>query len=368
MLMSKLSRARKSENATASQLSRVCVVIPAFNEEVLVGRCIQSVLNAGLAPSQIYVVDDCSRDNTAARVRAFDGVSLLRHEHNYGKLRGLQHAIDTYDLLGRYEFLSLLDADSHIAPEYFSAVLDRFDEVSDAVLVSGAPYSEKYNAITAYRALEYAMTLKIYRKGQDNLGVITVAPGCASTYRTSIFSKLDWDNKTLVEDMDVTVQIHRKQLGRVVYTERAVAYTQDPRTLREYTGQLTRWYSGTWQVMKLHRIPFGFKRLDAEFALLIGEGLLYAVVATMLPLFLYMFPAITLRALLLDQVLWAGVAVFCAVQLRRADVLTAVPLYIVMRSINCYVLLRTFWAEVICSRQTETWFSVSRYSQTPAAN
>ncbi len=349
-------------------LNRVCVVIPAFNEEVLVGRCIQSVLDAGLDASQIYVVDDHSSDETAARVQAFPGVNLLRHERNYGKLRGLQHAIDTFDLLGRYEFLALLDADSHIAPGYFSAVLRRFSDVPDAALVSGAPHSEKYNCITAYRALEYTMTLKIYRKGQDNMGVITVAPGCASTYRTSVFAKLDWDNKTLVEDMDVTVQIHRKKLGKVVYTEHAVAYTQDPRTLREYTGQLTRWYSGTWQVMKLHRIPFGFERLDAEFALLMGEGLLYAVVATMLPVFLLLFPAVTLRALLIDQLLWAGVAVYCAAQLRRPDVLAAVPLYIVMRSINCYVLLRTFWAEVICSRQTETWFSVSRYSRSTAAN
>jgi len=366
--MSKLSSNETARATSVNALGRVCVVIPAYNEEVLVGRCIQSVLDAGLAPHQIYVVDDNSRDNTAVCVEAFAGVNLLRHERNYGKLRGLQHAIDTFDLLGRYEFLSLLDADSHIAPGYFAAVLRRFDEVSDAVLVSGAPYSERYNWITAYRALEYAITLKVYRKGQDNLGVITVAPGCASTYRTSVFAKLDWDNKTLVEDMDVTVQIHRKQLGKVVYTEHAVAYTQDPRTLREYAGQLTRWYSGTWQVMRLHRIPFRFRKLDLEFALLIGEGLIYAVLATLLPLFLWLVPAMTLRALLFDQLMWAGVAVYCAVQLRRADVLAAAPLYLVMRGINCYVLLRTFWIEIVCSRRTETWFSVSRYSQSPAAN
>jgi cellulose synthase/poly-beta-1,6-N-acetylglucosamine synthase-like glycosyltransferase len=326
------------------------------------------VLNAGLDASQIYVVDDHSSDHTAARVEAFAGVNLLRHERNFGKLRGLQHAIDTFDLLGRYEFLALLDADSHIAPQYFAAVLDRFSEVEDAVLVSGAPYSEKYNWITAYRALEYTMTLKVYRKGQDNLGVINVSPGCASTYRTSIFAKLDWDNKTLVEDMDVTVQIHRKRLGRVAYTEHAVAYTQDPRTLREYTGQLTRWYSGTWQVMKLHRIPFGFQRLDAEFALLLGEGLSYALVATMLPLFLFLFPTATLCALLIDQLLGAGLAAVCALQLRRADILACVPFYLVMRAINCYVLLSTFWREIVCARRTETWFSVSRYSQSTATN
>ena len=30
----------------------VCVVIPAFNDEALIGRCIQSALDAGLLPGQ----------------------------------------------------------------------------------------------------------------------------------------------------------------------------------------------------------------------------------------------------------------------------------------------------------------------------
>src|SRR5919112_1941297 len=109
--MSQLSLIETSQQTTETALAGICVVIPAFNEEVLIGRCIQSVLDAGLEAGQIYVVDDHSSDDTALRVQAFTGVNLLRHDRNFGKLRGLQHAIDTFDLLGRYQFLALLDAD-----------------------------------------------------------------------------------------------------------------------------------------------------------------------------------------------------------------------------------------------------------------
>jgi poly-beta-1,6-N-acetyl-D-glucosamine synthase len=358
-----VSLQQERTNDDLQRTARVCVVIPAYNEEILISRCIQSVLTAGIAAEHIYVVDDRSTDATSDRVSEFPGVNLLRNATNVGKLRGLKDTIARFDLLDRYEFLSLLDADSHISANYFGAVTARFDETPGAVLVCGAPHSEPYNWVTAYRALEYAITLGVYRKGQDRLGVITVAPGCASTYRTSIFRQLDWDGGTLVEDMDLTVQIHRKRLGSIRYTAGAVTYTQDPRTLREYIGQLTRWYSGTWQVMRLHKVPFGRQRIDAEFTVLIGEGFGYALLTALLPVITWFYPQAVLRGFLLDQAIWLTLVVVAACRLRRLDVLLYCPAFLLMRGINSFVLLRTFWSEIIRSRRLDQWFSVSRYRE-----
>src|SRR6185503_2165852 len=49
----------------------VDVVIPAFNEECNIVRCLASVLRQTLRPRRIVVVDDGSRDATAARALAF---------------------------------------------------------------------------------------------------------------------------------------------------------------------------------------------------------------------------------------------------------------------------------------------------------
>jgi cellulose synthase/poly-beta-1,6-N-acetylglucosamine synthase-like glycosyltransferase len=343
----------------------LCVVIPARNEETLIGRCVKSVLDAGIDAAHVYAIDDESTDQTGEVLRGFAGVNVLRNDPRKGKAGSIRQAVEHFRLVERYTFVSILDADSHVSPGYFDAVLRAFDDDPDAALVCGGPRGQAYNFLTAFRTLEYALSLALYRKGQDNMGAITVAPGCASTYRSSILGALDWDGGTLVEDMDLTVQIHRKRLGRVRYASGAIVYTQDPRRVREYVGQLTRWYSGTWQVMRLHRLPFGRQRLDAECALLVGEGLVYSLLVLAIPVLVWLWPVATLRWLLLDQVVFAVVAVACAVHLRRPDVLVWFPTYAVLRVIGSLVFLRTFWLEVVRRRTLRTWFSVARYDSLP---
>jgi cellulose synthase/poly-beta-1,6-N-acetylglucosamine synthase-like glycosyltransferase len=339
----------------------LCVVIPARNEERLIGRCVASVLAAGIDSADVYAVDDDSSDRTGEVLGSFAGVNVLRNEPRRGKAGSLRHAIEHHRLEERYAFIAILDADSHVAPGYFDAVLKAFAGDPEAALVCGGPRGQAHNYLTAFRTLDYALCLWMYRKGQDTLGVITVAPGCASTYRSSILGSLDWDGGTLVEDMDLTIQIHRKRLGRIRYAGDAVVYTQDPRRIREYVGQLTRWYSGTWQVMRLHRLPFGRQAIDAEFALLIGEGLFYSVLVLALPLLTWLWPAATLRWLLLDQSVFALAAVVCAWHLRRFDVLLCFPAFALLRAIGCVVWVRTFWLEVVRRQTLRTWFAVARY-------
>ena len=352
---------RPISTAPKSQVTRLCVVIPAFNEELLLGRCIQSVLQAGVAAEHIYVVDDCSTDRTSDVTRGFAGVNLLTNTEKRGKLGGLRRAIETCALVERYTYLALLDADSHVAPDYFVEVLATFSADERNVLVCGAPVSERHNWLTAYRALEYAVTLRAYRQGQHAMGVITVAPGCASTYATRILNSLDWSGQTLVEDMDVTIQIHRRHLGAVAFTPHAVAYTQDPQTIRQYIGQLTRWYCGTWQVMRLRRLLRGGQAIDAEFGLLMGEGLIYALLAASLPFMAWLRPSAVASMLLLDQAIWLAITVSFAIHLRRSDILTSFPAFFFIRVLNCAVFLVTFWNEVVLRRTRREWFSVSRY-------
>ncbi len=337
------------------------MVIPAFNEALLLARCIDSVLAAGIPPADVYVVDDQSTDGTAGVAGGYEGVNVLVNPARCGKLGALQNAIAHFALAERYAFLSLLDADSRVAPEYFGAVIERFSSDPGTVLVCGAPQSERCNWLTAYRAFEYAVTLHAYRAGQARLGVITVAPGCASTYATRILDQVDWAGGTLVEDMDLTVQIHRKRLGRIAFAPGAVAYTQDPRTVREYVGQMTRWYSGTWQVFRLHGIPFGWQRIDAEFALLLAEGLLYSLAFFCLPLLAIVWPSAVLRCFLFDQALSLALASACAVALRRIDLVVCFPAFALVRAMNCVLLVWTCVQEVVRGRKRTAWFSVGRY-------
>jgi cellulose synthase/poly-beta-1,6-N-acetylglucosamine synthase-like glycosyltransferase len=347
----------------ARSLKTLCVVIPAYNEELLVGRCIASVLRAGVPADQVFVINDCSSDGTAGILKTISGVNVVHNVERLGKIRSLQRVIEMHRLAERFEFMSLLDADSYVGPEYFDAVLQRFGTRQEVALVCGTPRSERHNWITAFRTLEYAMSSWVFREAQDVLRVITVAPGCASTYRTSLLEHLTWDGGTLVEDMDLTVQIHRKRLGEIAFAPDAIAFTQDPHSVRGYIGQVTRWYSGTWQVLRLHRLPLGRQRVDAEVALLSGEGLVYSVLTMLMPILALFWPGVILRWFLVDQLVVLGSALVWAWHLRRADVLIWSPTYVFFRVLNAVLLVKTFWLEMVRRQTLTSWFSVDRYDR-----
>jgi poly-beta-1,6-N-acetyl-D-glucosamine synthase len=344
-------------------LDGVCVVIPAFNEEQLVSRCVASVLAAGLAPGQVFVIDDCSADRTRDVLAAFDGIQVVENPVRLGKVRGLQRAFDVYQLPERFDFIALLDADSHVDQLYFDTIVRVFAADPNATLVCGSPRSERRNWLTAYRAFDYDASSWIYKDAQDAMSVIAVAPGCASVYRSSVVRSLDWSGGTLVEDMDLTIQIHRGGLGRVRYAREAISFTQDPQRLRDYIGQITRWYSGTWQVMRLRRLLRGRQRIDVEFGLLVGESLAFSALVMLLPVMVILWPEAMLRCLVIDQLLTAALAVASAVRLRRADVVLWCPTFVFIRAINCWVWVRTFWTEVVRGRSLDVWFTPQRYER-----
>jgi cellulose synthase/poly-beta-1,6-N-acetylglucosamine synthase-like glycosyltransferase len=157
--------------------------------------------------------------------------------------------------------------------------------------------------------------------------------------------------------------VHRKALGRIGFAKDAIAYTQDPRRLRDYIGQITRWHSGTWQVMKRHRLPFGGQRVDAEFALLVGEGLVYSSLIMLLPLLVLIWPRAVLQWALMDQALVLAGSLYCAIATRRVDVIAWAPSFTILRFLNSAIFLKTFWQEIVRQRSLGAWFSVQRYGE-----
>jgi glycosyltransferase involved in cell wall biosynthesis len=92
----------------------VAVVIPAYDEEKLIGATLAGV---PAFVDRIYVVDDCSRDATAERARETgdDRVDVIRHEHNQGVgaaiLTGYRRARDD-----RVDVTAVMAADNQMDP------------------------------------------------------------------------------------------------------------------------------------------------------------------------------------------------------------------------------------------------------------
>jgi poly-beta-1,6-N-acetyl-D-glucosamine synthase len=359
MLLLLLSAGRPREKKGAIMKS-MCVLIPAHNERLVIGSTIQSMLNAGMMRADIYLVDDASNDVTEAIAISY-GINVLRNDTNLGKALSVNALVKHFDLIKKYKYIAMMDADTLVNEEYFDTIIKKFESSPSVIAaVCGRPMSRPNNWITSYRCWEYFMTHYVYRGGQSNMGVIMVAPGCAATYRSDVFAQLEWNNDTRVEDMDVTIQVHRKSLGKIVYAPGAVVYTQDPNTLGDFIKQITRWHGGTWQVGMKYKMFTGTQRVDWEFKLLMIEGIIFSILFLAAPIWTILFPTM-LFLIGIDIAVIMGIALAAAISDKRKDVFLYSPIFIFLRIIYCFIFLYSFYNIFIRRKQMSGWLNVKRY-------
>jgi glycosyltransferase involved in cell wall biosynthesis len=102
-------------------MSSICisVYIPAYNVAEFLPQSIESLLAQTLAPDEILVIDDGSRDASAEIAARYPQVTLIRHEQN----RGLAAARNTAFRSARNEFIASLDADCVADPSWLAALV-----------------------------------------------------------------------------------------------------------------------------------------------------------------------------------------------------------------------------------------------------
>lgn len=116
-------------------LPSLSVVLPCLDEEASVARVVAQVSAVAERVAQrweVLVVDDGSRDRTAAIVQDIDDprVRLLQHERN----RGYGAALRTGFAAARHDWIFFLDADGQYEPEELAR---HASEVSDTTMLIG---------------------------------------------------------------------------------------------------------------------------------------------------------------------------------------------------------------------------------------
>ncbi|MBI4799077.1 MAG: glycosyltransferase family 2 protein [Desulfarculus sp.] len=96
------------------------VIIPAYNEEAYIATVLERV-RAVAMPKEIIVVDDGSKDATAAIVEGLGGddLTLIRHGRNQGKGAAIRSGLER----ASGEVVIIQDADLEYDPEDYHAVV-----------------------------------------------------------------------------------------------------------------------------------------------------------------------------------------------------------------------------------------------------
>jgi cellulose synthase/poly-beta-1,6-N-acetylglucosamine synthase-like glycosyltransferase/peptidoglycan/xylan/chitin deacetylase (PgdA/CDA1 family)/spore germination protein YaaH len=254
-------RQRRAEvpSQIASYKPKVAVLIPAYNEEKVIKRTVDAVLDSDYPDLRVIVIDDGSRDRTLEVARAafaeeeLSGRVIILTKPNSGKADalnfGLQHLRDEEIFVG-------IDADTVIAPNAISLLVPHFLNPKVAAVAGNAKVGNRINLWTRWQALEYITSQNFERRALNTLGAVSVVPGAIGAWRVSaVLEAGGYHTDTVAEDADLTMALLRRGY-RVEYEDLALAYTEAPVNANGLMRQRFRWSFGILQSVWKHRAAF----------------------------------------------------------------------------------------------------------------
>src|SRR5271167_193806 len=239
----------------------VAVLIPAYNEEMVIERTVRSVLDSDYRNLRVIVIDDGSKDATLEITRAAfqkeiaAGSVTVLTKPNSGKAEalnyGLEHVME--------ELFIGIDADTVIAHDAISKLVPHFSNPKVGAMAGNAKVGNRVNLWTRWQALEYITSQNFERRALNVLGAVSVVPGAIGAWRTSAVREAGgYHTDTVAEDADLTMALLRGGY-RVEYEDLALAYTEAPLHPNGLMRQRFRWSFGILQSVWKHRAVFARK-------------------------------------------------------------------------------------------------------------
>jgi len=245
----------------------VSFVVPAYNEERNIMRCINSLFKCAVkyrGSSEIIIVDDGSSDNTSqvawatinSKQRELSHIraKVVRHMANLGKTEALRTGVNK--AMG--EYVGLVDADTFWDSAGLTELVD-YASAAETVAVSGYIHPsdglDEHNLFVVLQQLEYSQGLGILRPAEALGNAIAVVPGPMGLYRVEVLRRLlnEKQVKSVTEDLEITLEL-QKEKKKIGYNDNARSATVAPTALREFWRQRLRWSIGWLQNhLEIHR-------------------------------------------------------------------------------------------------------------------
>jgi len=226
--------------------TRFAVLVPAHDEEAVVGHLVRS-LAAQDYPRDLYdvyvVADNCS-DRTAEVAREAGAVVFERRDPG---CRGKGHALNwlaarVSETGKEYDAACVLDADNLADPGFLGwvdACLSRGD-----VAVQGRILSKNRDDSAVSRLDDLVQRGACAQQAaRERLGLAVLLAGTGLALKWSLLGEIGWDASSLVEDQAMTVDLLLRG-HRVRYCPQAVVYDEKPASLSSSVAQKERWVRG----------------------------------------------------------------------------------------------------------------------------
>jgi cellulose synthase/poly-beta-1,6-N-acetylglucosamine synthase-like glycosyltransferase len=228
----------------------VSIIVPCYNEEKNVGRCVDSVLACEYENLEVIVVDDFSTDNTGDILEGYAKRGLLRYIRR-SERGGTVKSINTGARASSGSIIGIVPADSYVDKDWVRKAVEHFSQGGHIIAVGGPLKSTQSGYWNRCGELldDYLL----------NAGAeVAALPGANMFIRSDVLSALGFFDEGIEvgEDFDMNIRLRayaKKSAGELVFDDQLKVYTAYPSSLADEARRRFRWGIGRARALMKNR-------------------------------------------------------------------------------------------------------------------
>lgn len=188
----------------------VSIIIPVYNIEAYLDRCLESVVNQTYKNLEIILIDDGSTDNSGAicdKYKENDVRIKVIHKENEGVSKARNVGID----IANGEFIGFVDSDDWLKEDTIEKLLFYIKKYSADIAQCNITYINDKGEERSYK--EKAKELLVYNKEESLIGLLDediITAVCNKLYRKSAIKNIRFEiGKRMGEDGYFNFQIFK---------------------------------------------------------------------------------------------------------------------------------------------------------------
>lgn len=234
--------------------TRICVLIPAHNEQQTIKRTIDSLLQARQNRDDIdlYVIaDNCTDDTASIAAKTQANVLERTNKHLKGKGAALQWAMQQVSEKN-YDYTLIIDADSIVNDSYFDVLRDCLQKNHNDVVQTR--YEALVNTHSSIKRLAMLGFNVLRPNGRVALGGSAGIMGNGFIVSRNTLERVPFHANSIVEDLEYHMRLVEADV-KVAFCDGARVYGEMPNDDAASDIQSSRWEGGRLGVLKAAFLP-----------------------------------------------------------------------------------------------------------------
>lgn len=148
---------------------KLSIVIPVYNVEQTLRRCVESIRSQSFRNWQMILVNDASTDNSEAICKDYAEKDGRIQTMTLGKNRGLSEARNKGILKARGNYITFVDSDDYLGPETLKDVMEELNIHPDYDILEYPAfkhYGSKHQRLLKFPRKEYTDMAEYWLKGK----------------------------------------------------------------------------------------------------------------------------------------------------------------------------------------------------------